>query len=206
MPQHLSVFLATTLLMLVVPGPDFVLVTRNTATGGARRGHATTVGICGGLVLLTLLAAAGVTAAATDPAVLLTLRICGGGYLVWLGVSFALSARSRSADTADAGAHGRTGSPVLQGFACNVVNPKALIFYLTFLPQFVRVEGSVPVQTLVLGGLVIGCAALWWTLYVTALGSLGAILARPRVRLGLDLGASLALCALGATTLVDAIA
>ncbi|GAA1219621.1 LysE family translocator [Prauserella alba] len=201
MPQQLPVFVATTLLMLVIPGPDFVLVTRNTAAGGPRRGHATTIGICSGLALLTLVAAAGVTAAATDPHVLLALRICGGGYLAALGVTFALAARSRHPDAADPNAVRRTGSPIAQGFACNVLNPKALIFYLTFMPQFVRLDGSVPLQTLLLGGLVIGCAALWWTLYVTALGALGAVLARPRVRRTLDVGAGLALAALGVTTL-----
>lgn len=205
MPQELSVFVATTLLMLVVPGPDFVLVTRNTAAGGRRRGHATTLGICGGLALLTLVAAAGVTAAAAQPDVLTALRVCGGGYLVLLGMSFALSARSGRTEGSAAVTRSRIDSPALQGFACNVLNPKALIFYLTFLPQFVRAEGSVPLQTLALGGLVIGCAALWWTIYVATLGSLGTVLARPRVRLGLDVGAGVALCALGATTVAGAL-
>ncbi|MCR3718871.1 MULTISPECIES: LysE family translocator [Prauserella salsuginis group] len=205
MPQQLPVFIGTTLLMLIIPGPDFVLVTRNTATGGARRGHATTIGICSGLALLTLVAAAGVTAAASDPHVLSALRICGGAYLAALGMSFALAARSRRADTGAPDTVRSAGSPVVQGFACNVLNPKALIFYLTFIPQFVHTGGSVPTQTLLLGGLVVGCAALWWTLYVTALGALGAVLARPRVRLTLDIGAGLALAVLGVTTLASAL-
>ncbi|MBB3665886.1 hypothetical protein FB384_004845 [Prauserella sediminis] len=51
----------------------------------------------------------------------------------------------------------------------------------------------------------VGCAALWWTLYVTALGALGAVLARPRVRLTLDIGAGLALAVPGVTTLASAL-
>ncbi len=91
-----------------------------------------------------------------------------------------------------------------QGFLNNVLNPKALIFYLTFLPQFVTAGPGVFGQTVLLGASVVVCAAVWWALYVTAIGSLGAVLRRAPVRRAIDVAAGIALAALGVVTLLGA--
>lgn len=204
MTADLLVFVATTFLMLVVPGPDFVVVTRNAVTGDRRQAYLTAVGICGGLAFLTLVTASGLAAViAANPTMLLVLRVLGGAYLVLLGVLLAVSAwRRRRHPDLVADSPRDTRSPIVQGFLNNVLNPKALIFYLTFMPQFLAPGIAVFPQTIVLGVLVVLCAALWWSLYVTAIGSLGALLERAPVRFGVDVGAGAALGALGIVALL----
>ncbi|MHA6799835.1 LysE family translocator [Salinifilum ghardaiensis] len=203
MIAHLPVFVATTLLMLVVPGPDFVVVTRNAVTGDRRQGYFTVVGICTGLAFLTLVAASGLAAVvAANTVMLMVLRVLGGSYLVLLGGMLVVSAwRRRRHPEADLTPPRSTGSPAVQGFLNNVLNPKALIYYLTFMPQFLVPGTPVFAQTLVMGAVVMVCAASWWTLYVTAIGLLGAALTRTSVRSAIDVGAGAALGGLGAVAL-----
>ncbi|WP_197284939.1 LysE family translocator [Sciscionella sediminilitoris] len=173
---QLPVFLATTVLILVVPGPDFVVVTRNALAGGRGAGYRTALGICGGLAVLTVAVAAGLAALlAVNRTVLLGLRVLGGSYLILLGLLLFVPAwRGRAEEPA------ARRSPVLQGFLNNVLNPKALIFYLTFLPRFLRPEAPVLAQILLLGAVTVACAAAWWSCYVTAIGFLRPLLARNR--------------------------
>lgn len=79
--------MATTFVMLVVPGPDFVVVTRNAVTGDRRQGYFTAVGICGGLAFLTLVTASGLAAVvAANAMMLLGLRVLGVvTWCCWVG-------------------------------------------------------------------------------------------------------------------------
>lgn len=206
MIAHLPVFVATTVVMLMVPGPDFVVVTRNTVTGGRRQGYVTVVGICAGLTFLTLVTASGLAAViAAHPTMLMVLRVLGGAYLVLLGGLLVASAWRRrrhfgTGVTAQPSTRA-TRAPMVQGFLNNVLNPKALVFYLTLMPQFLIPGTPVFAQTLVLGAVVVMCAASWWMLYVTAISVLSTVLARAPVRFAIDMGAGVALGALGTVAL-----
>lgn len=204
MIDELPLFLATTSLVLAVPGPDFVVVTRNTLSGSRRTGYLTVLGICAGLSVLTLCTAAGVAAViASHPAMLTAVRLLGGGYLLALASALAVSAWRRSHRRAEEPSSPPiAGSPLRQGFLSNVLNPKALVFYLTFIPQFVTADQPVLGQTLLLGSLVVLCAAVWWTGYVTAIGVVGSALRRTRVRTAIDAGAAAVLGGLGVSTLL----
>ncbi|MFG2227424.1 LysE family translocator [Streptomyces sp. NPDC048644] len=127
---------------------------------------------------------------AASTAILNLLRVVGGGYLVLLGALsiFSVVHRPRRQSITPQSAPGNVRTAALQGFLNNVLNPKALIFYLTFMPQFL-VQGSAFEQSLLLGGLVVLCAAAWWTLYVTAIGYLSTVLTRKTVRTAIDVGA-----------------
>lgn len=201
--ENLPVFVATTFLMLVVPGPDFVLVTRNALSGDRRHAVTTVVGVCTGLAFMTLLTASGLAAIlAASPTMLLVLRIIGGAYLLSLGGILVRSVWKRPQPQAvdvDDGAGKR--SPFVQGFLNNVLNPKALVFYLTFMPEFFTPGPPVFAQALVLGLVVVVCAAIWWTLYVTAVGRLSAAMRRRSVRNAIDVGAGVTLGGLGAVVL-----
>ncbi|ASO19549.1 threonine/homoserine/homoserine lactone efflux protein [Actinoalloteichus hoggarensis] len=220
MPEGISLFIAITAITIVVPGPDFVLVTRNTLLFGRRAGYLTAAGISLSLTLYSLLAVVGLTTLiATHEGMLTTLRLAGGGYLVFLGWQGLRSwwrgrAARRGPCDLDAGsvaalhpsdvdesARPRTGgllaAPLAQGALNNLLNPKALVFYLTLLPQFIQPGGSVVAQTGLLGGIATGLAALWWLLYVTAVGRLAPALRRRSVRDGLDLGSGLLLGGFG---------
>lgn len=203
MIDQVPLFIGTTLLVLAIPGPDFVVVTRNALSGTRRRGYLTVLGICGGLTFLTVLTAAGVAALITShPAMLGALRLTGGGYLVLLAGAMAVAAWRRTRpESADSQPGRFAGSPLRQGFLSNVLNPKALVFYLTFMPQFVTPGAFVLGQTLLMGTLVVLCAAAWWTAYVSAIGVLAPALRRTRVRTAVDAVAATALGGLGVSTL-----
>ncbi|MHA6800667.1 LysE family translocator [Bounagaea algeriensis] len=201
MIAHSPVFIATTFLMLVIPGPDFVVVTRNAVTGDRRQGYRTAAGICTGLAFLTLITASGLAAVVdANTTMLMVLRVLGGSYLVLLGGTLLASAWRRRPGGGPTSPRS-AGTPAVQGFLNNVLNPKALVFSLTFMPQFLVPGTPVFAQTLFMGALVVLCAASWWTLYVTAIGLLGGALERASVRSAIDVGAGVALGGLGAVAL-----
>ncbi|MFC4563610.1 LysE family translocator [Nocardiopsis mangrovi] len=186
--------------MLVIPGPDFVIVTRNSLSGGRSQGYLTLIGICCGLAFLTVLAGTGAAAAiAANASLLAALRIIGGAYLALLGGFLAIGALTRARRGAPPAVDGTATAraPIVQGFLNNILNPKALVFYVTFMPQFVSPGGSALGQTLLLGATVVACAALWWSVYVTAVTRMSALFARPRARVAIDIGAGSALAPLG---------
>jgi threonine/homoserine/homoserine lactone efflux protein len=205
MIDHLPVFVAATFLALVVPGPDFALVTRNTITGTRVHGYLTASGICASLVFLTVLTASGVAAVVARSDTMLTLlRVVGGTYLVLLAIQLLMGAwASGSAPAAEDTppsvytAKPGTRSPLVQGFLNNVLNPKALVFYLTFLPQFLNPARPIFVQTMLLGLVVASCAAVWWGCYITAIDRMGRVLRTRPARIGIDAGAGIALGTLG---------
>ena len=146
-------FLAIGLLTLF-PGVDSLLVVRNASRGGWQDGIATSTGICCGLFIHALLSALGISALLLQSAMAFNLlKLIGGGYLVWLGLSnlWPLTACDRHLPDP-----GRTVAPagfrlrraLREGFVCNLFNPKTLLFYMAFLPQFINPTRSALVQVL----------------------------------------------------------
>ncbi|ASU84358.1 LysE family translocator [Nocardiopsis gilva YIM 90087] len=209
-PEHLLLFTLTTVLIVVLPGPDFVLVTRNTLAGGRRTGFATAAGSALGMAAWAALAVAGLTVlVASNPTILLVLRLAGAAYLVYLGTSALVrlwrawrsgtlaEAAGDPTETGDGAAAGQGGAPFWQGLLNNVLNPKPLAFFLTALPQFIDSQANATAQTAVLGSIVVGMTVLWWLIYITSITRLSAFLRRRRVRQGIELGSGVALTAFG---------
>ncbi|MBB6171416.1 threonine/homoserine/homoserine lactone efflux protein [Nocardiopsis mwathae] len=212
-PEHLLLFTLTTVLIVVLPGPDFVLVTRNTLTGGRRTGFATAAGCVLGMSAWAALAAAGLTVLiAANPTLVTVLRLAGAAYLIYLGTSALVRLRRRwragtlvqAADPASGGegeptegtgVHG--GAPFWQGLLNNVLNPKPLAFFLTALPQFIDSPADATLQTAVLGSIVVLVTGAWWLIYILSITRLTEFLRRRRVRQGIELGSGVALTAFG---------
>ncbi len=145
-------FLSAALVVQLVPGPGMLFILANGIAGGARAGVAAACGAAMGMVFHTVAAAAGLAALfAHAPAAYNMLRIIGGVYLLWLAVGHFRSARAGRLASPNA----ETRSPrrvFLRAWLNNLANPKVILFYLAFLPQFVAPQaGSVTVQLLVLG-------------------------------------------------------
>lgn len=195
-------FLGVVLVAYVVPGPDFLVVVRS-ATEHPAKGRAAALGAQAGLCVHMLAAAAGLSViAARSPLVYDAIKLLGAAYLVHLGVRAVVAARR----SARARTHGRgTGgdpqdgpAPPLsprgepephrwragftQGFLTNVLNPKAALFFLSVLPQFVDGGGSTARQIFFLGILDVVIGVVYWFALVTVAARLGALLARPTVR------------------------
>ncbi|HEX6945441.1 MAG TPA: LysE family translocator [Casimicrobiaceae bacterium] len=153
-PDTLIPFLGAAVLVTVAPGPDNLMVLSVGASRGRLAGMAFGLGCALGCLSHTLLAALGVSAAiAASPVAFTVLRVLGGLYLVRLGW---LALRSRGEGPAG-GAAPPQDSPARffrRGLLANAINPKVILFFLAFLPQFVRPDrGEVPWQIVQLGGL-----------------------------------------------------
>jgi threonine/homoserine/homoserine lactone efflux protein len=182
-------FLVFTVALVLVPGPDVAVTTRNTLAGGRTRGAWTAVGITSSNAVQGLAAAAGLGALVVRSQPLFeVIRWAGVGYLAYLGVQALRSAVAGRypADelTADTGTAQRLAG-WRQGFLSNITNPKVLVFYLAVLPQFLTPDSGVP--TLVLLALTHAVLGLLYLLLLVAgMHRARAVLGRRRVRRALD--------------------
>jgi threonine/homoserine/homoserine lactone efflux protein len=164
----LVLFLASTLVLNVSPGPDVLFVLANSAQHGTRGGILATFGVSTGLVVHTFAATAGLAALlAATPWALNAVRFLGAGYLLWLGISAWRSSSIVTEATVPADAW----AILRRGFLTNVLNPKVALFFLAFLPQFADPKrGAVAVQVAVLGALFVASGSLVNLLYAIAGG------------------------------------
>lgn len=156
-----AAFALVLLVALAVPGPDLVLVVHS-ATRGVRDGASTAAGVVTGLMLHALLAMAGATALLVSaPGGLTVVQVLGAGVLLCLGGSMLRAARSAEHDAQQETGH-RTRGNYARGFLTNATNPKALVFFVAILPQFIGGSDDVGMRTVALCASVVLGAGLWW--------------------------------------------
>jgi len=199
----LAAFVAVCLLAYVVPGPDWMVVLQRSARG-TRDGALAALGVQAGLCVHMAAAAAGVSALVLSSAVGFTvLKIVGAAYLVYLGARALWRARTpRSGDVPtepDGEPHpAPSGGRVFRrAFLANVLNPKAALFFVAVLPQFVERDVPVVPQVLLLGAVDIAVGVVWWAVFVLLTSRLAGLMRRPRPRRVLDRVTGTALIGLG---------
>lgn len=169
----LSLFLLAVLVLMLSPGPNMAFVLSHGMALGPRGGLAAALGIAAADLVLTLLTASGVTAllAAWAPMFDL-LRYLGALYLLWLAWQ-----AWRQPGVVRLGTHGRVplGRVFRMAMLGSLLNPKALLFFMVFLPQFVDAGRGEIVLQLTLLGMVLSLVAL---LFNSALGSCSGQLGR----------------------------
>ncbi|WP_137992786.1 LysE family translocator [Streptomyces vilmorinianum] len=178
-------FAAASLVLIMIPGPDQALITRNALAGGRAAGLLTMVGGVLGLSVHVTAAALGISAIVVASATAFTvLKAVGVTYLVWMGIATLRGARRTLA--ADAGAVPEDGAAdarfLRHGFLSNALNPKVALFFVTFLPQFLPAQGQVLPRALLLSAVFAALYLAWFSTYVVAVDRLGGLLRRPRVR------------------------
>ena len=145
--QGLAVITVVHLLAAASPGPDFAYVTRQSLVNGRRAGLLASVGIALGLAIHIFYSAAGLAAVVAHSAHWMTaIKLAGGAYLLYLGIS---GLRSRAGAPAAAAERPAAPTPlrqVLGGFLCNALNPKAPIYFLALF-TVVLVAGSAIADT-----------------------------------------------------------
>jgi threonine/homoserine/homoserine lactone efflux protein len=130
-------FTAAGILLVLTPGPDMTLFIGQTLTGGRARGVAALLGASTGLLVHTTLAAFGLSALLAASATAFgILKVAGVAYLVWLAIE-ALRHGSALTLKPEAGEARPVARVYLTGVGINLLNPKIVMFFLTFLPQFV---------------------------------------------------------------------
>lgn len=171
--SSLSVFVAASLALLIVPGPAVLYIVGRSLNHGRRAGVHSVLGICTGTLFHVVAAALGLTAVLrASPIAFSAIRYAGAVYLVWLGVR-ALRSGEPSIESEPVPDDGPL-QIFRQGVLVNVLNPKTALFFLAFLPQFVNpARGAVGGQVLLLGGLFVGLSLVSDTAYALLAGTFG---------------------------------
>ena len=148
-------FSAVALLLALTPGPDNLFVLMLSASQGRRAGIWVILGLCTGLVFHTVAIALGLAALfAASTTAFVVLKYAGAAYLAWLAWQ---AWRAPAGSAADGELKPIPASRLFaRGIVMNLTNPKVVLFFLAFLPQFVDPQrGSVATQLAVFGGLFI---------------------------------------------------
>ena len=144
-------FIVTSLILIVTPGQDMLLVMSRSISQGWRAGVATAAGVSTGLLGHTALAALGLGAVlSASEALFVTIKLVGAAYLIYLGIKLL---RSPSECLTIGGLpQASLNKTFLQGAISNISNPKITIFYFAYLPQFIPAgETQTTLRLLVLG-------------------------------------------------------
>lgn len=190
MPNTLLPFLGACLVVAAVPGPSTALIIRQSIRGGRRAGFATVLGNETGVFLWGLAAAFGFTALmAASRLAYDGLRFTGAAVLFWFGVQSLRASRRPEAPEADepAGPQPAAGSRTVlrsyrAGLGVNLANPKAAVFAMSFLPQFVP-HGAAQLPAMVaLAGAWAGFEVAYYGGYVWFVHRMKAVFAREAVR------------------------
>lgn len=190
-PQFWTYLVAITLLT-ITPGVDTVLIIRNTTRGGWRDGALSSLGICSGLFVHAVVSAVGISVILLQSAwAFKALKLAGAGYLLWLGyVSLRSAARNGEPLELDhlpaSVYHFSARRSLLEGFLSNVLNPKAVVFYMAFLPQFIDPARSALQQSLFLAGLHFAIAMVWQCLLASIVHKAKTWIQNQKVRRSLD--------------------
>jgi threonine/homoserine/homoserine lactone efflux protein len=119
-------------------------------------------------------------------------KLAGALYLLWLGLQ-----AIRHAGAHEASGRARSGSPFRQGLLCNLLNPKAGIFFTALLPQFVSPDDPALLVSLLMTAIAAAASLAWLSLYATVVPRAGDVLRRPPVRRALDRATGVVLIGLG---------
>ncbi len=163
----ISYLIAITLLSLT-PGVDTMLVIRNSARGGWQDGVVSSFGICSGLFVHASISALGISVILLKTAWAFSfLKLAGAGYIIWLGIGSLRRlwkdpvSRIEIRDSRQEVPDFRVARSLREGMLSNVLNPKAVVFYMAFLPQFINPEHSALFQSLILASCHFAIAMLW---------------------------------------------
>ena len=158
------------ILLIILPGPDTAMTTKNTLTVGRSGGIKTLLGTCCALLIHTFAAVIGLSAIIVKSALLFSVfKYVGAIYLIYIGFKTLWSLKNNEAaasmETNTENKYGQK-SCFRQGFLTNLLNPKVAVFFLTFLPQFVDSGSNTFIPFLIMGITYTILTAIWFIPYV----------------------------------------
>ncbi|WP_322058741.1 LysE family translocator [Paraburkholderia sp. J63] len=167
---HFGFFLVAVFLLNVTPGPDTAYIVGRSVAQGRSAGMVSALGISAGCCVHALACAFGLTALLAASATAFTvIKLVGACYLVYLGVRLIFAkqeAPAASANAAQSTSSAAAPRPLrqlfLSGFWTNVLNPKVVLFFVSFFPQFVNVTSPHKVLAfLALGAVFVVMSTIW---------------------------------------------
>ncbi|OHV31516.1 MULTISPECIES: LysE family translocator [Pseudofrankia] len=199
-----TTFTVASVLVVLLPGPDTLVVVRNLMNGGRRLGLRASLGAMTGLSIWVVAASLGLSALLTaSHDGYLALRIVGAIYLGWMGLT-TLRARSHGDPGAAAEPRrGLIGSGFTSGLLTDLLNPKVGVFFMTFMPGFIPEGAPVAATSLLLGGIFVALAALYYLTLLALSGPVRRWLSDGPVRRWVDRVTGLVLIAFGVRLAVE---
>ena len=194
-------FAAASTALLLIPGPTVLLVLAYAIGQGRRIAVPTALGVALGDLVAMSASLAGLGALVLASATLFTaLKWAGAVYLVWLGVRMILGATSTSLDLAEAAGTIGPRAAFLNAAAVTALNPKSIVFFIAFVPQFLTPEAPLFGQSAVLIATFVGLAAVNALAYALLADRMRAAIKRPNVIAWLTRAGGGALVAMGLAT------
>ncbi len=188
-PMSLELYLAyvaACVVVAVIPGPTVALIVANSLAHGSRAGMANVLGTQAGLAVMMGVLVVGLASLVETMGWWFDwLRLAGAAYLVWLGVKML---RSTGDIGRPAAAPRPRGGFFLQAFLVTATNPKMLIFFGAFIPQFVTARGDPTTQIVIFGMTAMAVAFVSDSAYALLAGSTRHFLSQARVRLATRIG------------------
>jgi RhtB (resistance to homoserine/threonine) family protein len=161
--QNLPLYLISCILLNLTPGQDTIYIVGRSVAQGRKAGLVSAFGIMSGVLMHTLLAALGLSVIlATSSLAFGIVKYIGAGYLIWIGIGF-IRNKAHQAQVADNGNREvKLWKTYRQGMLTNLLNPKVALFFLSFLPQFVRPQtGFIFGSFTVLGLIFFTTGSIW---------------------------------------------
>lgn len=199
MESSLAIYVAASLALILTPGQDMLYVISRSLAQGRMAGVWSAIGVIIGILVHTALAAFGVGAIlAASEGLFLVLKLAGAAYLVYLGIRLLLT-REAAVTANGKGGSFSAASLLWQGILSNVSNPKIVLFFLAFLPQFVDPESAHPARDLAFLGVLYAAMGLVVKVGVgLAAGSLSErLLRKPRAMVWINRASGSILVVLG---------
>ena len=184
--ENYYLFVLMSIFLIILPGPDIAIATKNTVTVGRIGGLKTVLGTCCALLIHTSAAILGLSAIIVKSALLFSVfKYVGAVYLIYLGIKTLWSLKKKeeaaSVEMNTKSQFGNT-SCFKQGFLTNILNPKVAVFFLTFLPQFVDPGSNTFLPFLIMGITYTILTAVWFLLYVYLINHISAFMKKPKTQ------------------------
>ncbi|MDT7785656.1 MAG: hypothetical protein QOF58_4075 [Pseudonocardiales bacterium] len=187
-------FLVALLIIMIVPGPDFVLIMGN-AVRSLRKGTEAALGVITGLLVHATLATIGLSAlVAAVPTALLVVKVIGALYLAYIGFMTLRTAKAAQPQE-------NKGNVFLRGLLCDLLNPKVMLTFLSLIPQAMDPNSAPLPQAALLSAVTVATFALFWVIVVPCARQLGTVLSKPRIRATFERVCGTALIGMAASVL-----
>ncbi|MDM5193615.1 LysE family translocator [Bacillus hominis] len=186
MMENFLLFIIMSICLIILPGPDTAMATKNTLVAGKIGGVKTVFGTCVALLIHTLAAVIGLSALIVKSALLFSIfKYVGAVYLVYIGIKALLAVRNtEDLNTNDVPINNdnKHTSCFRQGFLTNLLNPKIAVFFLTFLPQFLNPNHNTFIQLLVMGLTYLILTVIWFAFYIFLIDKISAFMKKPKTQ------------------------
>ncbi|MBW4685544.1 MAG: LysE family translocator [Komarekiella atlantica HA4396-MV6] len=188
--SQLLAFAGVSFVLAITPGADTMLVMRSVLSSNRQAGIVTTIGICAGLLVHASFSALGLSLILVrSTAAFEIVKLIGGYYLIFLGLQSIWQSFQKNSPTKDSEVKvsKRIGNKLtkqffMSGFLTNLLNPKVALFYLAFLPQFIRPTDSLLLKSIALGSIHMFFSFAWLIVVAMLVGQLRRLLTNPQVK------------------------